>query len=86
MIDIHLRRVVDGEVRLVREEAYPGWEFMWSDGNYGCDCNRQLMFDQISGGEPTPHEGGMCGHERFAIDCVTDAKTGAVICEGEPDD
>ncbi len=27
-------------------------EFWWSDGNYGCDCNRYLEFERAKGREP----------------------------------
>lgn len=39
-------------------------EFLWSEGNYGCDCNRHLFFARAANdGEPDVE----CGDGRFAI-------------------
>lgn len=38
--------------------------FMWSEGNYGCDCNRGLFFAE-AGGADDPD--AWCGHDRFYI-------------------
>jgi hypothetical protein len=38
--------------------------FYLTEGNYACDCNRQLEFAR-SGSEPEPE--GICGESRFTI-------------------
>ena len=38
--------------------------FMWTEGNYGCDCNRSLFFY----GVPPDHEiESPCGEGRFTV-------------------
>ncbi|CAN5816701.1 hypothetical protein BH20PSE1_BH20PSE1_01400 [soil metagenome] len=39
-------------------------EFMWTEGNYACDCNRHLSFERAGGREPADEE-GKCGTERY---------------------
>lgn len=38
-------------------------EFLWSDGNFACDCNRASLFAQASGREPADDR--PCGMERY---------------------
>jgi hypothetical protein len=49
-----LRRNADGESR--RVEGYGEWrdgtEFWWTEGNFGCDCNRWAEFERAGGHEP----------------------------------
>lgn len=55
----------------VYEDSYPSlWReagdsfinpFMWEDGNWSCDCNRELFF------LGTPMEDTTCGDERFKV-------------------
>lgn len=40
-------------------------DYIWSDGNFGCDCNRALFFYQ-AGGEEEP-EMTPCGNSRYAL-------------------
>lgn len=68
--DVHIMRVSTGEVRVYN---YPGeWDYghdyMWSDGNYGCDCNRSLFFAR-AGGEPDDET--QCGETAFKIVKIT---------------
>ena len=53
--------VAEGEDVL---DAVDGARYMWLWGNYGCDCNRALMFARVNGEEDTASD---CGHERFGI-------------------
>lgn len=39
--------------------------FWWTQGNFGCDCNRELTFEP-NGTFPDP-EDPPCGHERFTV-------------------
>lgn len=56
-IEVHIRRTIDGEVRVHVDSWYPfdasktsiqGLQrdilWQWTGGNYGCDCNRGLFF------------------------------------------
>ncbi len=45
--------------------------YLWSDGSYGCDCNRRLLWIRhVEGREPDLEEGS-CGHERYRARIVT---------------
>jgi hypothetical protein len=44
-------------------------EYLWSDGNYGCDCNRSLFFQREAGGDDTAQSLG-CGSDRYVIKIV----------------
>lgn len=43
-------------------------DFLWTDGNYACDCNRADFFAR-AGGE-TPTDDSPCGDTRFAAICA----------------
>ena len=51
-----IRQNSDGLERKKTEPEYGEWEdnedghteFLWSDGNYACDCNRQLFWNRIA--------------------------------------
>ena len=45
--------------------------FIWSDGNYACDCNRAIDFGP-------DQEDESCGSSRYAVQLVN-AKTGTVF-------
>jgi hypothetical protein len=60
-----IRNNETGEERLYAE-TYP-WhdaaQFLWTEGNYGCDCNRAIFFADAGG------EGDIdidCGDSRFS--------------------
>lgn len=57
-------------------------EFHWSEGNYGCDCNRALFFAR-AGGEPADPGDFPCGEGRYRAD-VRDAVTGEVLYRDAP--
>ena len=45
-INIHLRNVKTGEVRVYQPDydvEEPFNPFMWEEGNFSCDCNRSLF-------------------------------------------
>jgi hypothetical protein len=45
-------------------DAIRGAHYMWTDGNYACDCNRGLMFARAHDEDV---EDIACGHSRFDI-------------------
>jgi len=70
---IFIRDNTTSEVRELRGTAL--WyaeepetaEYMWSEGNYACDCNRRDFFAQCLG------EGGLdvaCGSGRYSVHIV----------------
>lgn len=46
-------------------------EFLWSDGNYGCDCNRSLFFNRALGLEDGDHQ---CSETDYAVKLDDGAK------------
>lgn len=41
-------------------------DFMWAEGNYACDCNRQLFFERALGRrDPFDNEAVKCGEGRY---------------------
>lgn len=54
--------------RLIRTMQENGPEnvlvFMWSDGNYSCDCNRALFFANTVG-DPDPDQ--ECGDKAYSV-------------------
>lgn len=68
---IKIKRNSDGVVREYKDE-YP-WdetmEYLWSEGNYGCDCNRALFFSRAVGDDDPDRE---CGYTEFSIEILDD--------------
>ena len=62
-----LRNNATGEVREIAGNP-GGWgedaDYLWTEGNFACDCNRQLLFDGCRVGEPT------CGDSAFTAICA----------------
>lgn len=55
--DVRITDAATGETRIARE--FDDWDevnfaphYLWSDGNYGCDCNRYLFFERAGGKDP----------------------------------
>lgn len=69
---VAIRKNATGEVRL-REMPYD-WRkpdgsddlLWWTDGNFGCDCNRELEFERAAGGDPGLDE-VECGNEAYSV-------------------
>jgi hypothetical protein len=54
-------------------------EFMWSEGNWSCDCNRAAFFREALG---RPKAGfSLCGKSRYRIVSIRDKETGEVVYE-----
>ena len=43
--------------------------FMWEDGNYSCDCNREIFF-RTAKGECPDLNSCTCGEDRFAAEII----------------
>jgi len=64
-----LRDRQTGECRRVAMDEWgDGCEFLWTDGNFGCDCNRDEMFER---GEVVTHD-YLCntGANRYTVEYV----------------
>lgn len=40
-------------------------EFWWSEGNFGCDCNRLLTFERAKGNDPEMGKDDKCHYDDF---------------------
>lgn len=62
-----------------------GWQdhtlWMWEEGNYSCDCNREAKFCHAAGREYSDEELA-CGRARFVVTKIV-LENGAVMFEGE---
>lgn len=63
-----------GEVRShVCDELWPVTNYMWTDGNYGCDCNRGIFFRRAGQEDDDPpdkdeeEETSRCGTGRYSV-------------------
>lgn len=68
---VRLRKNSTGEVR-VYDHPFP-WDeesngFIWTDGNYGCDCNRANFFAECAGEEYD--EDVQCGTGAYSAICA----------------
>ena len=72
--DVLIRKNSTGEIRRYRMEDC-AWEkdsqesggtmWVWMEGNFSCDCNRELFFMRAAGEEdPENHD---CGDSRFDL-------------------
>lgn len=69
------------------------WEydpvFIWSDGNYACDCNRSLFFERALKNLPiqkaiTSDEVDIgCSNNKFKVNWIINLETGNKIYEGD---
>ena len=72
----HIKDVVTGEIRQYKTDTWwyeEDWDcgspsvFLWEEGNYSCDCNRETLFRK-AGGESFIGETG-CGENRYRVNC-----------------
>jgi len=65
--NVALRNNATGEIRLI---AHPSpWgkdsDYLWTEGNYSCDCNRHLLFERDKGFEPDAAD-VKCGDVKYS--------------------
>ncbi len=70
-ITVELTRLADGVVREYPMDIKFN-EYIWADGNFSCDCNRELFFLRAAD-EDEPDETD-CGDERFAVRIYSDGE------------
>jgi hypothetical protein len=82
-IAVHLRDTRTGEATVYYDD---GWwtdgafsDFIWSEGNYSCDCNRFLFLKRAQGCEEPADDEGPCGDGGIAIDRIVDLTTGTTV-------
>lgn len=82
---IEIRRNEDGQLA---EQVWRGklWssDCIWSEGNFSCDCNRELFFCRaLNMNEPEEIE---CGDSRYAVRISNDVTGEVLYDEFEVDD
>ena len=83
MPNVEIRKNADGVVRKY-VDPYPwgeGSDYLWSDGNYGCDCNRYLFFMRAAGEDEGELIADRCGDDGYSVRITDDA--GAVLYEDD---
>jgi hypothetical protein len=58
-----------GPLAELEEHDWP--PYIWVDGNYSCDCNRQLFF--MRAGEEEEPENNPCGNSRYSVQIANDS-------------
>ncbi len=78
---VTIRRTADGkEVDYVDNLPWEeSSEYMWNEGNYGCDCNRAIFFARAQG---LTDPDRTCGHTAFEIVKIVD-ENGKLLWEGD---
>lgn len=65
--NVAIRKNDTGEIRIYRHDI--SWDedssmYEWTDGNYGCDCNRDIFWHWAVGEETEERK---CGHTTFSV-------------------
>lgn len=69
---VHILDTTTGERRVYTDsgEWWATSDYMWTEGNYGCDCNRSLFFARAAQ-LPDPESSGFCSREkRYTVERV----------------
>jgi hypothetical protein len=89
-ITVSITRVMDGVRREFHTEdfcwdgrPYEFEDFIWTEGNYSCDCNRELFFERAAGKEHGEID-SPCGKGRFRIDWIKIDSTGETVYTERP--
>lgn len=82
-IAVYIRDVDTGYAGIYLTESGPDWDgespntFIWSEGNFSCDCNRSIFLHSALGlDEPKNLE---CGERRYAIDAIVRTDTHEIV-------
>ena len=71
-IIIHIRKNSTGEIRTYEDRMYAENNqllfFLWEEGNYACDCNRQLFWNRVYHEEGEECE---CSYDLYDINIYT---------------
>lgn len=82
MILITIRKNSTGEQRQYADDQEWDGNFIWSEGNFGCDCNRHLFFERASGKECD--DDFPCGTTEYTV--ISIIRDGEVLYEETPCD
>jgi len=73
MFTVHIKNNKTEEVRkfvVENEDWYDGFEYMWTDGNYSCDCNRALYFARAEPSKSNDLLDIECGETVYSVPFV----------------
>lgn len=84
-IDIYIRRTTDDAVRVYSPSDW-GWhddggDYQWTDGNFGCDCNRYLFFQRAA--DEDEAEEYPCGQTLYRVRIVERGTARVLFCDDE---
>ena len=89
-IDVHIRKNETGEERVYCDDtewldrgectAEAGVCWMYEEGNYSCDCNRELFFERARGNDPDLDD-VRCSDGRFTVTKIVDRGTLNILVE-----
>lgn len=71
IVKMFLTETASGKRVGIGNDGYSSWadaEYMWTDGNCGCDCNRELFFRRASGEANPDMTGVKCSAGRFLLE------------------
>lgn len=71
-----IRRESDGVIRPYENDYYG--EFIWSEGNYSCDCNRAIFFANTDEDDECE-----CGDTRYTVRIIAKDGSGVLYDEWE---
>lgn len=69
-VEISITDKTTGETVTYEDEDVPqeDWPpFIWSEGNFACDCNRALFFARAKDGPHATDPNHPCGEDRFTV-------------------
>ena len=46
-LKVEILKVETKEIKTIVQEIQEYFEWQWTEGNYSCDCNRKIFFDDI---------------------------------------
>ena len=80
-LTVSIKRNTTGEIRKFTYTYDTGefFDYIWSEGNYKCDCNRHLFFLQAGGEEED--DGVECGESLYTITEILDKANNVVYKE-----
>ncbi len=75
-----IRHNPTGEVRSYHDtwelqHGEGGLIFMWTEGNYGCDCNRKTFFERAANPAYKMPEQSVCGDTGYSVNLVVEGRT-----------
>lgn len=66
---VTIRRNKDGKTVRFADRLHEATEYMWSEGNFSCDCNRELFFFRELGlNDP---DDTICGESAYSVRIAT---------------